>query len=149
MPAASSPAMVSAAAGPGVVRRGSSGRPEQRISDAERSEVADELSRHYGEGRLDQEEFSQRIDQAMAAKTYRDLTGLLHDLPSAEMPPAARTARRSQRRTGLRSVLLLVLIAILIVTVIHAVSWVFTPVLWLVAIAAILAVAMRSLHRRQ
>ena len=53
-----------------------------RVSDAERNEVADELSRNYGEGRLDETEFNHRLDQAMQAKTRSDLTGLLDDLPS-------------------------------------------------------------------
>ena len=44
-----------------------------RISDAERAEVADLLSKHYGDGRLDQAEFNERLDQAMKAKTYSDL----------------------------------------------------------------------------
>ena len=52
-----------------------------RVSDAERTEVADLLSQHYGDGQLDQAEFDQRLDQAMQAKTYRDLSGLFADLP--------------------------------------------------------------------
>ena len=37
--------------------RASYADPNMRISDAERTEVADRLSRHYGDGRLDSEEF--------------------------------------------------------------------------------------------
>src|ERR1700733_15523156 len=55
-----------------------------RISDAERSEVADLLSKHYGDGRLDQAEFNERLDLAMKAKTYKDLSGLFADLPPTE-----------------------------------------------------------------
>ena len=55
-----------------------------RVSDAERQAVADQLSKAFGDGRLDQAEFDERLSQAMNAKTYRDLDGLLTDLPSAQ-----------------------------------------------------------------
>ena len=54
-----------------------------RASDVERNEVADKLSRHFAEGRLDQAEFNQRVDQATRAKTRADLHGLFADLPEA------------------------------------------------------------------
>jgi hypothetical protein len=60
-----------------------------RISDAERAEVADRLSKHYGDGRLDQAEFDKRLDQAMSAKTQQDLGGVFADLPDDEAPAAA------------------------------------------------------------
>ena len=49
--------------------------PNMRVSDAERAEVADRLSKHYSDGRLDEAEFNERIDQAMRAKTHADLSG--------------------------------------------------------------------------
>jgi hypothetical protein len=55
-----------------------------RISDAERAEVADLLAKHYGDGRLDEAEFNQRLDQAMRARTYKDLGGLFADLPRTD-----------------------------------------------------------------
>jgi len=86
--------------------RGSSGRraaqedPNMRVSHAERTEVADRLSKHYGDGRLDEEEFNERLDRAMKAKTRGDLNGLFDDLPGAEDaprpaagPPAVRPPR--------------------------------------------------------
>ena len=39
-----------------------------RVSDAERNEVAEQLSKHYADGRLDAAEFKERLDQAMSAK---------------------------------------------------------------------------------
>jgi Domain of unknown function (DUF1707) len=79
-------------------RRGS--YSDLRISDAERAEVAELLATHYGDGRLDQAEFDQRLDQAMRAKTYRDLSGLLADLPPVPSPggPAGPTRARSGPR---------------------------------------------------
>jgi hypothetical protein len=63
-----------------------------RVSDAERAEVADSLSRHHGDGRLDQVTFNERLDRAMNATTQADLAGLLADLPPTGPPaPAPRT----------------------------------------------------------
>ena len=74
-----------------VRRRASVTNPGMRISDADRAEMADHLSKHYGEGRLDQAEFNERLDRAMRAKTQSDLTWLLTDLPGLE--PARQPAR--------------------------------------------------------
>jgi DUF1707 SHOCT-like domain len=68
-----------------------------RIGDAERTEVADRLARHFSDGRLDEAEFGERLDQAMRAKTMADLSGLLADLPGEPGPPQ-HGGRRDQRR---------------------------------------------------
>ena len=66
-----------------------------RASDDERNAVADRLSRHYAEGRLDEAEFKSRLDTAMSATTRGDLHGLFHDLPAlpSEPPPPPRHRR--------------------------------------------------------
>jgi len=112
-----------------------------RISDAERSEVADLLSKHYGDGRLDQAEFNERLDQAMKAKTYADLDGILVDLPrteaeASEAPKA--TARRRHERRPLRVLMLTVFIVIAAVTVAHALVWSLSTWVWLLLLGAIL-----------
>jgi hypothetical protein len=63
----------------GLVPRFRYGYTDQhiRVSDAERTEIADRLAAHFAEGRLDQAEFA----QAMNAKTRGDLSGLFDDLP--------------------------------------------------------------------
>jgi hypothetical protein len=66
-----------------------------RVSDAERAEVADRLSKHYSDGRLDEAEFNERIDQAMRAKTHADLGGLLSDLPASEPAETPKSAKAS------------------------------------------------------
>ncbi|MGE5289183.1 MAG: DUF1707 SHOCT-like domain-containing protein [Micromonosporaceae bacterium] len=73
--------------------------PGLRVSDAERAEVADRLSKHYSDGRLDQATFDERLDQAMKAKTQSDLSGLLADLPGADeqAPPYHHRRRRGHR----------------------------------------------------
>ena len=67
-----------------------------RASDDERNAVADKLSRHYAEGRLDEVEFKNRLDTAMSATTRGDLNGLFDDLPrlSSEPPPPPPRHRR-------------------------------------------------------
>ena len=74
----------------GLVPRFRYGYTDQhiRVSDAERTEVADHLAAHFSEGRLNQAEFDERVAQAMNAKTRGDLSGLFDDLPE---PGSART----------------------------------------------------------
>lgn len=65
-----------------------------RVSDADRAAVGEVLSKHYAAGRLDDAEFTERLDRAMAAKTRADLRALTGDLPplevSAPPPPLPR-----------------------------------------------------------
>jgi hypothetical protein len=70
-------------------RRSAPPGADMRASDGERNEVADKLSRHFSEGRLDSTEFKERLDRAMGAKTRGDLHGLFDDLPTlhATQPP--------------------------------------------------------------
>jgi Domain of unknown function (DUF1707) len=63
-------------------------RLKMRIGDAERSRVAETLGKHFADGRLDEQEFHERMDKAMAAKTEADLAGLLADLPRLDDQPA-------------------------------------------------------------
>ena len=67
----------------GLVPRFRYGHTDQhiRVSDAERTDVADRLAAHFGEGRLNQAEFDERVAQAMNAKTRGELSGLFDDLP--------------------------------------------------------------------
>src|SRR6204780_4318979 len=65
-----------------------------RVGDAEREATANSLREHYAAGRLDMEEFQERLDAALTAKTNPDLAKLTEDLPnangySAPWPPNA------------------------------------------------------------
>lgn len=53
----------------------------QRLSDAERDEAVTMLREHFEEGRLDQSEFTERMEAALAARFAADLTPLFVDLP--------------------------------------------------------------------
>lgn len=78
-------------------RRASWPGADMRVGDAERAEIADRLARHFSDGRLDEAEFSERLDRAMRAKTMADLSGLLADLPGEE-PAPPQGGRRHQRK---------------------------------------------------
>jgi hypothetical protein len=115
-----------------------------RISDAERTEAADLLSKHYGDGRLDEAEFNQRLDQAMRAKTYADLSGLFDDLPrteteAAEAPRVPAPRHRHRHPAGLLLMVALVIAAAVVAG--HALAWFATAWIWLALLGAVLFIA--------
>jgi hypothetical protein len=67
--------------------------PSLRASDADREATADRLRQHHTDGRLDQDEFQERLDRCFAAKTVGELAELTRDLPAGPAPrgPAGRT----------------------------------------------------------
>jgi len=54
-----------------------------RASDADREAVTAELREQHLAGRLDADEFQQRLELCLAAKTHAELDALIADLPSA------------------------------------------------------------------
>jgi hypothetical protein len=136
MPAPSSPPWLLTAT------RRRTGYTAMRISDAERAEAADLLSKHYGDGRLDEAEFHQRLDQIMRAKTYADLGGLFDDLPrteaeAGEAPRMPVPRRHEPHRAGSLFLIAALVIAAAIVAG-HVVAWFAGPWLWLALIGVIL-----------
>lgn len=140
---------MSAPCGPSWARASSSRRsasyvnPDLRISDADRTEVADRLSKHYSDGRLDETEFNERLDRAMKAKTHADLSGLFHDLPDTGAP-AEVTPRRRPARPFFRVIFLILVVAVA-AAVGHALMWTVVP--WLV-IGLIAFLWLRHFDRR-
>ncbi|GAA0651051.1 DUF1707 domain-containing protein [Streptomyces thermocarboxydovorans] len=57
--------------------------PDLRASDADRERVADILREALAEGRLDMEEFGERLDATYKARTYGELEPITRDLPNA------------------------------------------------------------------
>ncbi|MFD9462561.1 DUF1707 domain-containing protein [Streptomyces sp. NPDC060027] len=55
--------------------------PELRASDADRERVAEQLRDALAEGRLDMEEFEERLEATYTARTYGELTPITRDLP--------------------------------------------------------------------
>ena len=72
-----------------------------RASDADRDAVLAELSEHFQAGRLTLEEFDERSDLALRARTYGELADLTRDLPAPGRTPA-RSARPPSRHIGPR-----------------------------------------------
>ena len=66
-----------------------------RASDADRDQVAEVMSTAFAEGRLSREEYDERLDALLRAKTFDDLVGLTRDLVVVGTPaPAAQPAER-------------------------------------------------------
>ncbi|MGA4670180.1 DUF1707 SHOCT-like domain-containing protein [Propionibacteriaceae bacterium Y1923] len=63
--------------------------PPKRIGDAERDEAVAQLQEHHAAGRLDGDEFEERMTRALGAKTIDDLKPLFADLPRPESSPTA------------------------------------------------------------
>jgi len=127
----------------GVRRRLTSTGRSLRASDAERENALRALAAHYADGRLDQSEFDERADTALAARTQPELRALFADLPGpsplavvarpeAGTPPTSgspqparsamspRSARRGVAVPGFPPILLVpVLIALAVTAVVH------------------------------
>jgi DUF1707 SHOCT-like domain len=109
--------------------------PKLRASDADREATADRLRQHHTDGRIDQEEFQERLDRCFAAKTVGELAELTRDLPD----DTAR--RRSGGRVGfgllgcLRTIPLvpIILAIVAIHLIVGAVSglWILIPLFFL------------------
>ncbi len=61
------------------------GDPRIRASDVDRDRVASLLREHHAAGRLTAEEFHDRMDHALEAKTLGELDELLADLPAIDL----------------------------------------------------------------
>ncbi|MGH3273786.1 MAG: DUF1707 SHOCT-like domain-containing protein [Streptosporangiaceae bacterium] len=59
--------------------------PRLRASDDDRDRTATMLREHHAAGRIDADEFNERLDRAFAAKTIGELEDLLSDLPSIDL----------------------------------------------------------------
>ncbi len=67
--------------------------PSLRAGDADREATGERLRVHHAEGRLDAEEFQERIDRCHQAKTVGELEQLVTDLPGSPRPSPSRVRR--------------------------------------------------------
>jgi hypothetical protein len=106
-----------------------SGHGHLRASTADRERAIDVLKAAFAEGRLDQEEYTDRVGQAHASRTYGDLGALIADLPVGPFgtltpgpplaagplpvpaPPPAAPHRRLPPRTSMTPLVIAALIA--------------------------------------
>ncbi|MFC4854925.1 DUF1707 SHOCT-like domain-containing protein [Actinophytocola glycyrrhizae] len=83
---------------------------ELRVSDAERTHVVNVLQKAIGHGMLSLDEFTERTDKALAARTRGELNAVLVDLPGVthtdaaapvrEKPVELRASMATLKRTG-------------------------------------------------
>ncbi len=73
--------------------------PRMRASDADRDRTARLLREHHAVGRLDVEEFNERLDKVLTAKTIGELEELTTDLPGIDLYPLP-TASMPRKGTG-------------------------------------------------
>ncbi len=125
--------------------RGRTPDPNIRVSDEERNRVAEALSQHYSEGRLDANELKERLDKAIGAKTRGDLAGLMTDLPA--LRATVPEPHRHRRHVALWAALFVLLAAVSFPW--GAVHWYWFPhVPWLlVGIVFLFAVSRRRRFR--
>ena len=126
-------------------------RPSQqaqlRIGDAERDRAVAALGDHFAAGRLTNEEFEQRMEQAIKARFNEDLEPLFADLPrTVEPEPATTSNHRSDFNLAWSAMLwmapLIVLFAIVAAVVLSA-PWLVWIFLWVFLISGLMR------HRRR
>lgn len=127
-----------------------------RIGDQEREEAVRRLGSHYEAGRLTAEEHSERISQALQAKTAADLTALFADLPGEkasagpQRPPWVGERPPWASKGPLRRVPLPLLIALAALAVLLSVGCVVggghPPVLPLLLIVAAVVFVKKRRH---
>jgi hypothetical protein len=85
-----------------------------RASDEDREQTATRLRHAAAEGRLRAEELEARLEAAFAARTYRELEGLVSDLPRSMAHDHPRPIRlvRLRREIALAAALMVALILI-------------------------------------
>src|SRR3954469_16393876 len=74
-----------------------------RASDADRERVAELLREHYGEGRLSDEDLSERVEAAYGARAMSELAALTADLPSPPDPDPDPDRSHRRRRSALET----------------------------------------------
>ncbi|MFF6998466.1 DUF1707 domain-containing protein [Streptomyces sp. NPDC008313] len=74
--------------------------PELRASDADRERVTDRLRDALAEGRLDMEEFEERLEATYKARTYGELEPITRDLPGPAVMAPVSMVKRSEDGGG-------------------------------------------------
>ncbi|HET9898109.1 MAG TPA: DUF1707 domain-containing protein [Streptosporangiaceae bacterium] len=74
--------------------------PRIRASDRDRDRTAELLREHHAVGRLDPEEFAERLDKSFQAKTIEELDQLTADLPAIDLYPLPTSSLPRARRVN-------------------------------------------------
>jgi hypothetical protein len=89
-----------------------------RAGDRDRDGIADVLREQHLAGRLDADEFQERLDRAYAAKTLDELDELVGDLPRPEPAGRPERAERAERAWWPRRLPVVALVALVIAAVV-------------------------------
>ena len=126
-----------------------------RVSDADRDRAIAELSEHYQAGRLTTEEFEDRTDHALQARTSADLAALFTDLPRRQAPvtSAAASAPASPGRSWpalvpVVPVAILAVVAVLALLGGHPFHFAWLPVVAIVVVRLLVGGRGRRCGRR-
>ena len=106
-----------------------------RIGDAERDRAIAELGDHFAAGRLNTEEFEQRVDEAIKARFNDDLEPLFVDLPRTPEPSMEpRSNQRSDAYLAWSPVLWfapMLMVCAVVAAVLLTAPWLVWMFLWL------------------
>lgn len=70
-------------------------RADDRVTDQERERVVEQLRLHVGLGRLTLDEFEERVDETLEARTGAELAPVLRELPRVRPRTEVATAERA------------------------------------------------------
>ncbi|MCE3275539.1 MAG: hypothetical protein K0R13_1394 [Propionibacteriaceae bacterium] len=84
-----------------------------RASDDDRDRLVEQLQRHATEGRLSLDEYSERVDRVLVARTHGELAAVMHDLPAESTVDAALGHRESARQLIVALLVALLVLAVL------------------------------------
>jgi len=109
--------------------------PEMRASDEDRDRTITLIREAYTEGRLTNDEFQQRMEQAQHSRTYGELAALTTDLPvvpvappvPAVPAPATDVAKVQREKADLRKAWGAWLGVSVLVNVIWGITWITNP----------------------
>jgi hypothetical protein len=107
--------------------------PNLRAADTDREHTAERLRESHSEGRLDMDEFQQRLERCYQAKTVGELDELVHDLPRHD-EHAERPSLGWVRPSGARlAPLAAIVIALIVISAAigHHIFWLWIPLVFL------------------
>ena len=125
--------------------RRTSADPDLRVGDEDRNKVAEALSQHYSEGRLDSSELKERLDQAIGAKTRGDLSGLMTDLPP--LRTTVSEPHRHRRHVAVWAAIIVLVAALAFPWA--TIHWFWVPRLSWVVFGICCLLVWRAIHRRR
>jgi hypothetical protein len=107
-------------------------RGSLRIGDAERDTAVEQLSEHFVAGRLTQDEFEERSDQATKARYADEVELLFADLPELEttQPGRPRRGGRAGPPSPLMFVIPVLMVGLVASAVVLAAPWLLWMLFW-------------------